>query len=202
MARRSSVDIGLDSGHIAESDSGCCRVRQRTRSHQSKCSSRSRKRRQPLGAGRLRVSARSLPPVSIVRRQHDARRAKAKFSRKTSSRVSWHTEKAVQIQNARGACSDRSPHRCRAHSRHKLFRVPRVVSLARYLLEQIATHRKESACSDRLGVGCSFLERLRAISRSTRACAHHRLKPARRRGIAINFPIQAKGTIEEPVELT
>ena len=81
----------------------------------------------------------------------------------------WQTEETIQIQNAWTARSDRSPDRCGADPWREFFRISRMVSPARYLLEQTAARGKESACGDRLGVGCLFLERLRAVSRSTRA---------------------------------
>src|SRR6266511_2073368 len=125
-----------------------------------------------MGAGGLRARARSRDrrllstdrPARVARRKN----CRAEHRRKRLRR----TEEAIQFQNARIAGGDRSPHGSSADSRRQLLRISRLVSLARHLLEQIAAHGKEGARSDRLGARCLFLERFRAVSRSTRARAY------------------------------
>src|SRR5439155_11348415 len=78
------------------------------------------------------------------------------------------TQRTIQFQNDRAARSDRSPHRSGADSRRELLGISSLVSLARHLLEQAAADREESPRRDRLGARRLFLERFRAVSRSTR----------------------------------
>ena len=160
----------LDGRHVAQSDARSRAVRERTRTDQGECESRSGGH--CLASGRSAI-ARSFPisePASFIRRPRNTLRGKEKFSRKTSSRACVAEKRSRSVSRSLG-CSPRSAVApVSRESSASTFRVSRLVALARNLLEQTAAHREEDARRDRLGARCLFLEGFRAIPRSTRRC--------------------------------